>query len=83
MTTICVECEHSICRGAASSRMYCVAPWPKTIDKVSGRMVPCVVKCKKMNDGNCEHFVQRLTFGQWLRTFLGLRNEPWPPIGRP
>jgi hypothetical protein len=58
--TICVDCAHSLeWRRRHGSKWLCYAPWQKTTDLVTGRLVPSYVKCGDTNHGDCKHFTPK------------------------
>jgi hypothetical protein len=59
--TICFECQHCVLRPARKGcrRATCTAPWPKTINLITGELTPRYESPSEKNNGNCSHFQKR------------------------
>ena len=73
MKTICVKCawyaDCTMTRVRKRVPHRCYAPWPKNIDKVTGKMEPAYVDCNKQNNGKCVHFKPKWYVRAWNHLF--------------
>ncbi len=72
MRTICIKCGH--CHKHRVPRTIywrCFAPWPKTIDPVTGELIPIWEDCHDKNKGDCINFKPTQGCWEWLKKALG------------
>jgi hypothetical protein len=69
MKTLCAKCDwHSDCTMARVHKKVqhrCYAPWPKTVNKVTGKMEPRYMDCESQNNGKCMHFKLKWYIQVW------------------
>jgi len=69
MKTICVKCAWHQSIDARRMEHRCFAPWPKQIDKVTGRLEPAYFDCETQNKGNCVFFKEKWYVRLWKTIF--------------
>jgi len=73
MKTICVKCAwHHEYGGHSDPRNRCFAPWPRTANKVTGKMEPAYRDCETQNNGHCIHFKEK-----WYRRLWNSVLDYW------
>jgi len=70
MKTICAKCAwHQRYDGRQEPRDRCFAPWPKNVNKVTGKLEPVFMNCETQNNGHCTHFKEKWYRRLWKSIF--------------